>query len=162
MQYNGVVDEVKSLESDSALLTDPLVRCALFSSLEKFLALDTGLVVPVISALVAGTSEMAGFSTYVKKAAIFEDVDLSVVDWSSAGLLRSLKLIFSAAIRAAVPPQHRREAALYAPSLARCGNPAHGDYQCNNAMALAKSLKGRKEYAGMQTYNIISCLVCVG
>ena len=150
--YESVVGQLKALENDSALLADPLVRCALFSSLEKILSLDTALPLPAITALVIGVKEGAGFSTYSKKAAIFEEVDLTVVDWSSAGLLRSLKLIFSAAIRAAVPPQHRREVALYTPSLARCGNPAHGDYQCNNAMALAKSLKCRKGYTGTHVH----------
>ncbi|CAM9141535.1 unnamed protein product [Ectocarpus fasciculatus] len=33
----------------------------------------------------------------------------------------------------------------------RCTNPSFGDYQCNNAMALAKALKGNADYKGATT-----------
>jgi hypothetical protein len=32
--------------------------------------------------------------------------------------------------------------------IARCGNSLNGDYQCNNAMALTKALKGIANYKG--------------
>lgn len=55
--YESVVGQLKALENDSALLADPLVRCALFSSLEKILSLDTALPLPAITALVIGVKE---------------------------------------------------------------------------------------------------------
>ena len=41
--------------------------------------------------------------------------------------------------------------------IARCGNPAHGDYQCNNAMALTKALRATPNYRGAPYYDSIAC-----
>jgi len=74
---------------------------------------------------------------------------LDAVDWDSAGLISSLKLVFDAAISAAFPlcstPEFNK---LAASVITRCGNPSHGDFQCNNAMSLSKALKGLEGYSG--------------
>lgn len=59
------------------------------------------------------------------------------------GMLRAL---FTNAIRNAFPQSI--SLGLDAAVIAKCGNPAHGDYQCNNAMALTKALKGTTDYKG--------------
>jgi arginyl-tRNA synthetase len=37
---------------------------------------------------------------------------------------------------------------LFEAAIMRCGNAAHGDFQCNNALGLAKALKTAPGYAG--------------
>lgn len=89
---------------------------------------------------------------------------LGDVDWASAGLMSSLKLIFDAALGAAFP-QCDEDQALCAAVITRCGNPAFGDFQCNNAMALSKALKGLQGYSGKYARTCMSVSVrgaCVG
>jgi hypothetical protein len=67
--------------------------------------------------------------------------------------MSSLKLVCDAAIRAAFPQCAAASAGseletLCAAVITRCGNPAFGDFQCNNAMALSKALKGLQGYSG--------------
>ncbi len=68
--------------------------------------------------------------------------------------MSSLKLVFDAAITAAFPQitqlsqQDADMAKLGAAVITRCGNPAFGDFQCNNAMSLSKALKSLSDYAG--------------
>lgn len=71
--------------------------------------------------------------------------------------MSSLRLVFDAAIGAAFPqclsaPADSDLGKLRAAVITRCGNPAHGDFQCNNAMALSKALKGLAGYAGEWLY----------
>ena len=72
------------------------------------------------------------------------------VDISTDGLVSSLKNLFTDAISRALPM-----AAAIGQStdaiINRCSNPSFGDYQCNNAMALAKALKGNADYKGATT-----------
>lgn len=54
----------------------------------------------------------------------------------------SLFLLFSSAIRSAFAAQLPQLSASAGDAIiARCGNPKFGDFQCNNAMSLAKELK---------------------
>jgi hypothetical protein len=68
--------------------------------------------------------------------------------------MSSLRLVFEAAIKAAFPQCYgggaggEELAKLAAAVITRCGNPAFGDFQCNNAMALSKALKGLAGYSG--------------
>jgi hypothetical protein len=98
---------------------------------------------------------------------------LGEIDWASAGLVRrildsrivhvifylyifcfilifwqmsSLCILFDAAILAAFPCS--KELQLHTAAITRCANPAFGDFQCNNAMALSKGLKSLEGYSG--------------
>lgn len=66
------------------------------------------------------------------------------IDWDSAGLISSLKVVFTAAIAAAFPKSV--EWSLDQAVITRCTNPQFGDFQCNNAMQLAKQLKATPGY----------------
>jgi arginyl-tRNA synthetase len=72
--------------------------------------------------------------------------------WDTMGLISSLHLIFSAALLAAFPEiQQLRstpELDFASAHIVRCGNAAHGDFQCNNAMSLSKELKSVPGYTG--------------
>ena len=68
------------------------------------------------------------------------------IDIAANGLVSSLKTLFSDAIKAALPVTV--ELGLADAIVTRCTNEKFGDYQCNNAMALSKSLKGREGYTG--------------
>jgi arginyl-tRNA synthetase len=64
-----------------------------------------------------------------------------------------LRAIFTNAIRAAFPASVALS--LDVAVMARCGNAGHGDYQCNNAMALTKALKSTPNYKGKVEYAIL-------
>ena len=95
----------------------------------------------------AMTSRVAGYdcSTPITSAA---SIDL---DWNTAGLMFSLETLFTAAVGHAFPMSVDMEC--NDAFIARCGNPVHGDFQCNNAMGLAKIAKGlgSKKYKGPLT-----------
>lgn len=55
-----------------------------------------------------------------------------------ASIRAELASLFTASIAAALPAAEGQSAII-----APCNNPAHGDYQCNNAMALFGRLKGK-------------------
>ena len=44
--------------------------------------------------------------------------------------------------------------------ITRCGNAAHGDFQCNNALALTKAVKSVSGYAGPKSPKDIADLIC--
>jgi hypothetical protein len=69
---------------------------------------------------------------------------------SDGGLLSTLRGLFTLAIRQAFPAYLGLglEAALCTGVVARCQNAAHGDFQCNNALGLAKALKSAPGYEG--------------
>lgn len=72
------------------------------------------------------------------------------IDISTDGLTNSLKNLFTDAIARAIPMAAAIEQSTDA-IINRCTNPSFGDYQCNNAMALAKALKGNADYKGATT-----------
>ena len=41
--------------------------------------------------------------------------------------------------------------------ITRCANPTFGDFQCNNAMGLAKVLKSIENFSGSPTYTNTMC-----
>lgn len=68
--------------------------------------------------------------------------DMTGLDWPSIGLIHSLKLIFSSAIKAAFQADfHAVPAESLQAIITRCGNAQFGDFQCNNAMSISKALK---------------------
>eukprot|EP01039_Chlorochromonas_danica_P008657 gene8657-9538_t len=74
---------------------------------------------------------------------------LPTIDWESAGLISSLRAVFTAALQAAFPADLLGlESSLITANVIRCNNPAFGDFQCNNAMALAKAFKTNSRYNG--------------
>ena len=85
---------------------------------------------------------------------------LEGLDYSSAGLLYSLKLLFSHAILRAFPRLAFGSGAdadkLRSADVARCNNPAHGDFQCNSAMGIAKYFKGLGVASNAGTYIRVS------
>lgn len=68
------------------------------------------------------------------------------IDWTATGLISSLKLVFDAAIVAAFP--EAEALGLNKSVIARCANAKNGDFQCNNAMSLAKAIKTEKDTMG--------------
>lgn len=134
----------------------PLASALLFPRLSTALA-GRESQYPKLSALVAAVSGGAQPSVAEQwltgKApalpaptrAVLEDMD-----WQSAGLLSSLRSIFTAALQAAFPSSLGLglEAGLLTANLIRCNNPAFGDFQCNNAMALSKAVKAIADYNG--------------
>ena len=77
-------------------------------------------------------------------------INLESYDWTSAGLLTSLQTIFTHAIRKAFP-----DTAFYQldqAAIARCNNANHGDFQCNNALALGKAFKQIDGYTGTKLH----------
>lgn len=69
------------------------------------------------------------------------------LDWNTAGLMFSLEAIFTTAVSHAFSMSTDMDC--NDAFIARCGNPTHGDFQCNNAMRLAKIAKGLgKKYKG--------------
>ena len=54
------------------------------------------------------------------------------LDWNTAGLMFSLETLFTAAVGHAFPMSI--DMGCNDSFIARCGNPVHGDFQCNNAM----------------------------
>ena len=85
------------------------------------------------------------------------------VDVRSDGVVESLRVLFTAAIRAALPQltatDGEGEASLTEAAITRCGNAAHGDFQCNNAMKCAKALKGLTDYDGPKSPRDVATLV---
>jgi hypothetical protein len=79
-------------------------------------------------------------------------------DWESAGLVSSLHAIFNAAILAAFPQS--KDLNLQEANITRCGNPQFGDFQCNNAMGLAKAFKTLEGYKGKKILKLFCCFVC--
>lgn len=70
----------------------------------------------------------------------------TAIDWTATGLISALKLIFDAAIVAAFP--EAESLGLNKAVIARCANAKNGDFQCNNAMSLAKAIKTEKDKLG--------------
>jgi arginyl-tRNA synthetase len=62
--------------------------------------------------------------------------------------LSAIREIFAVAIKRAFKSVKGMDQAQFEPIIARCGNAAHGDFQCNNALGLAKSLKSVAGYNG--------------
>jgi hypothetical protein len=77
---------------------------------------------------------------------------LDTFDFNSAGLLNSLKLLFSHAIIKAFPRllwvAGEAGDKLRNADVARCNNPKFGDFQCNSAMGIAKAFKETPGYSG--------------
>lgn len=84
-------------------------------------------------------------------------VDYSDMNWSSIGLISSLKELFSVAVQAAVPQSTALN--LNQAIITRCGNPLHGDFQCNNAMGLSKALKGTDYKGSLKPSDIAQLIV---
>lgn len=90
-------------------------------------------------------------------------LDTNSIDWSATGLVSSLKIIFDAAVLAAFPELAAHpHLNLHKAVITRCSNPKNGDFQCNNAMALAKAIKTEKDifaqYAGALPFDFSYCL----
>jgi len=168
---------LEKLEADGKLADLPLALHVLYPSLKAALALvvapldylrATVKAVDASALLVAATARASGGAAEPKgkggKAAkkgsssavpaaattAFTNEDvvrpvLGAIDWASAGLMSSLKIVFDAAVLAAFPqvPEARTGSVI-----TRCSNSAFGDFQCNNAMALSKALKGLDGYVG--------------
>lgn len=147
-------DALTRLEA-SPLLNHDLVPLIAYSALSRAISVasstsssSSSSSYPNIKRKLDEVKALPSFSASVKAS-----VDLSGgpdnvddVDWSTAGLVSSIRLIFSVAIKKAFPisVSLQQNAAI----VTRCGNAAHGDFQCNNAMGLAKSFKSIPGYQG--------------
>ena len=160
---------------------------ALVQEVEKSLPEGSALVESVLFPALHGCKEVLGSkaskiveSTKASEsyAAITKSLNgglesLEGFDFKSAGLMDSLKLIFSHAIISAFPVSATVKAALIGKDtgddkdkpqqyqnkstvlngmhiaiLTRCANAKFGDFQCNNAMALGKMLRSVPGYSG--------------
>ncbi len=114
--------------------------------------------------IVTAISDVSTFETSMKEAkamtgrAAGYDCSIPItsaptidLDWNTAGLMFSLETLFTAAVGHAFPMSI--DMGCNDAFIARCGNPTHGDFQCNNAMGLAKIAKGlgSKKYKGPLT-----------
>lgn len=110
------------------------------------------------SPLIAAAEGTAG--TGSSDANTAEDVPKGVipdnVNWQSIGLISGLKLLFNAAIAAAYPEAKTLSSAECAVAVvSRCANANFGDFQCNNALALSKALKGVEGYTGKSLFFLV-------
>jgi arginyl-tRNA synthetase len=74
------------------------------------------------------------------------------IDVAASGLMSSLRKLFTDAVVAAFP--QASALGLADAVVTKCTNEKFGDYQCNNAMALGKALKGMADYSGTTSYHI--------
>lgn len=85
------------------------------------------------------------------------------VDVKSNGMVETLRDLFTAAISSALPQLVEAdvggEAGVVDAVITRCSNPAHGDFQCNNAMKCAKSLKSVVGYEGPKSPRDVAILI---
>jgi hypothetical protein len=93
-----------------------------------------------VRSLAPGSGAASAASKGVAVAAPAKAIPAVDVDIQRDGLISSLKTLFTNAIHLVIPGA---AAAGFDTDVKinRCNNVAHGDYQCNNAMALAKALK---------------------
>lgn len=76
----------------------------------------------------------------------FATKDFTSIDWSAVGLLSTLRMIFTEAIRKAFP--FTTEEDIEQASVVRCANAQFGDFQCNNSMSISKAAKTSLAYKG--------------
>lgn len=69
------------------------------------------------------------------------------IDVAANGLMSSLRKLFTDAVVAAFP--QASALGIAEAVVTKCTNEKFGDYQCNNAMALGKALKGMADYSGI-------------
>ena len=94
----------------------------------------------------AWAAGVAGGAAYKETAAsmgprgAFKGSDIAATLDPRMGLQAALEALFTAAMHKAFP-QLAGDAAFRVADVAKCGNAAMGDYQCNSAMALYRALK---------------------
>ena len=126
-----------------------LVDCLAYPTVSKLAYAAGGGCASVVSAV-----DATAYGPEVVKQLSGGLESLDGLDYSSAGLLYSLKLLFAHAILKAFPRLAFGSGGdadkLRSADVARCNNPAHGDFQCNSAMGIAKYFKGlgKAGYAG--------------
>jgi hypothetical protein len=113
------------------------VQCVLYPSVKRVAAQAAG-TSGASATIIATVEAFASFKSVSEKCqANLEELD--GFDYRSAGLLTSLKLVFSHAIVTAFPQAVGLN--IYDAVIVRCTNPAFGDFQCNNSMSISKALK---------------------
>ena len=136
-----VVSKIEACFADkdpAVCSSNALVNAVLYPVLKSSRAASAG-----SRAIVAAAETAAGFSEVLK--AVSGGVEsLENFDYANAGLLNSLKILFSHAILnafPAVPYLPGDYSGLQHAVITRCANASFGDFQCNSAMGLAKALK---------------------
>lgn len=138
-------------------------------------ALVNAVLYPVLKASGAASAACQTIVAAVEKGAGFAEVQNTVsggveslenFDYANAGLLNSLKTLFSHAILnafPAVPYLLGDYSGLQHAVITRCANANFGDFQCNSAMGLAKALKvSCPGYTGMwRALKCVLLLLCV-
>jgi len=81
------------------------------------------------------------------------------VDWASIGMFSALRQVFAVAISTAFPQVVGLPEGVVVVS--KCGNPAMGHYQCNNAMGISKLLKGVAGYTGIYYMYLCMCRIYI-
>ena len=143
-EEEGGADAVRKVET---LLADKAPAASSSS------ALANAVLYPALKGSGSSSAAAQAIISAVEGAKEFSDVQRTVsggveslenFDYANAGLLNSLKLLFSHAILRAFPVVSFLEgefSGLQHAVITRCANANFGDFQCNSAMALAKALK---------------------
>ena len=111
-----------------------LTSCALYPFIQT--AAATGLY-PCLQGIVTAVEASPFFQAHVVEQD--KTSKFAGSSWETSGIMASLKFMCTEAIKAAFP--HAEGLSLHSASITRCSNPLHGDFQCNNAMALSKAFK---------------------
>lgn len=111
-----------------------LTSCALYPFLQT--AAPSG-VYPHLQAVVAAVEASPFIQAHIVQQENASKFAGSA--WETFGIVSSLKSMCTEAIKAAFP--QAEGLSLHLASITRCSNPLHGDFQCNNAMALSKAFK---------------------
>jgi hypothetical protein len=131
----ALLKQLDLLSSKGGLST--AVQCVLYPSVKR-MAAQAGGAGGAAATIIATVEAFAAFKSVSEKCqANLEELD--GFDYRSAGLLTSLKLVFSHAIVTAFPQTVGLD--IYEAVIVRCTNPAFGDFQCNNSMSISKALK---------------------
>lgn len=148
--YKKLVGILAELENNKTALDSKLCNCVLYPIIEQHIVqiIDIAKPYPSLNKLVTDVkNDLTYGSSYLNafEGTLFHS--LETYDWDSAGLFTSLSFVFQIAIKKSLSSY----SVPFEVQLARCGNAAHGDFQCNNAMGLSKAFKLLDGYTGKFT-----------
>ena len=120
-------------------------------------SVDAALVTTAETNLAAFKAAVEDAKPKAPSAAVVE------IDVKANGVVESLKALFTAAVRTALPQvaavDVEGENSVTEAVITRCNNPAHGDFQCNNAMKCVKTIKSIAGYEGPKSPRDVAALI---
>lgn len=168
--FAGVADKIKAaltvMENSATLAENVFLQVLFYVTLKRagaalaefprltsFVAAHAALETKAKALLSVGAATTTAAATEAAPAApaaplppVTRATLATAIDWTATGLISALKIIFDAAIVAAFP--EAEALGLNKSVIARCANAKNGDFQCNNAMSLAKAIKTEKDKLG--------------